>query len=164
MNTLIVYASKHGTTEEIAKLIGNKITGDVDYLNLKIKKDINLHNYDCIIIGTAVYAGMPMKEANNFINNNLELLKERTLALFTSGMCEGEEALQIIKNIYPEDLIKHAKISRCLGGGFKFSKMNFFEKQIVKMVTKKKENINYKDDILNIDLDEINNFVRFLNE
>ena len=49
MKTLVVYASKHGTTKKCAKVLSEKINGDVQLLDLGDSKRVNLKDYDSSI-------------------------------------------------------------------------------------------------------------------
>ena len=58
MNTVIIYMSKHGTTEKIAELIKSKLEpSKTQIFNLKKIRSIEFENYDIIIIGGSIHVG-----------------------------------------------------------------------------------------------------------
>jgi len=134
--TLIVYATKHGSTEECANQLAKKMDSDTECFNLKEKKQLDLGIYDTIIIGGSVYAGRIQKEVNEFCKRNLDVLKRKRLGLFICGMSEGELAEKQIQSSFPQELLDHALAKESFGGKFDFSKMNVMEKMIVKKVAK----------------------------
>ena len=69
MKTVIVYASSHGTTAKVANLIREKLDStSIQILNLKDKPNIDLSNYETVIIGGSVHAGSIKSEVKKFIN------------------------------------------------------------------------------------------------
>ena len=61
LKTLIIYASKTGTTEKCAKEI-NKQLKDSTMVNILNQKDEAIENYDLIVVGTPIRIGMIDKE------------------------------------------------------------------------------------------------------
>lgn len=136
MSTLIVYTSKYGCTEKCAELLSKELNGEVDIINLKRIRDINISKYEKIIIGGSIYIGKIQNEVTEFCSKNLEKLKEKRIGLFICGMQEGDAInTELNKNFNPV-LIKIADAKECFGGEFIFNKMNFIDKFIVKRVSK----------------------------
>ncbi len=157
MNTAIIYATTHGTTEKVAqkmqKMLGEQNTS---LINLKTTKHINLNNFDQIIIGGSIHAGTIQKKIKDFCNKHLEELLKKPLGLFTCAMNEPEYQAQM-ENAFPEALRNHAKTQKVMGGEFLFEKMNFFQKLIVKKISGIKESVSKIDDR------KIEEFIRELN-
>lgn len=136
MDTLIVYASKHGCTEKCANLLKEKLDGKVYVVNLKDSNEIDLSKYDKVIIGGSIYVGKIQKEVSKFSSENLETLKGKQVGLFICGM-QSEEAIEKgLNENFPKELLKTAKAKGYFGGEFVFDKLGFMEKQIVKKVAK----------------------------
>jgi len=153
MNTLLVYLSKHGCTEKVAKIIKEKLTNEVKIINLKKKPKINFDKYETVIIGGSIHAGKIQKGIKNFINKNKEILLRKRLGLFLSCMEKGNTARKQFEEAYPEDIKKHAIVKGIMGGEFDFEKMNFLEKMIVKKVAGVEKSVS------NIDNKAIEDFV-----
>lgn len=155
MNTLIVYASKHGTTEKVATLISEKLTDKTALVNLKTTKNIDLNPYEQIIIGGSIHAGMLQKRVRQFCEKNMSILLQKRIGLFLSCMDESK-AQEQIERVFPEVLRNHAISYKVTGGEFRMDKMNFIERAIVKKVSGVTENVN------NIKTDQIDEFVKTL--
>ena len=86
MSVLITYASKHGSTREIAERIAAMLETnhvDVDVQPMKAVKDVS--NYDAFVVGSAVYFGSWMKDATAFVRQHQDTLSQRPVWLFSSG-------------------------------------------------------------------------------
>ncbi|MCL2427194.1 MAG: flavodoxin domain-containing protein [Oscillospiraceae bacterium] len=143
MKTIILYATKHGATAEIAQRIVDKI-GDAILHDLK-QPTPDLTEYDCIIIGSAIYAGAFRKEAKAFLSQSSDILKAKKLAIFASGMSKGESDKIFTENV-PTELLQAAKAAMLLGGVFDPKKANFAERLIMKVVTKQSGYVDTIDD------------------
>ena len=119
MKTAIIYYSKHGTTERVTHLIGEKLTNKVDYISLKECPRPDIRTYDRIILGTAIYAGSP----------------NRKITQFFCCMNEEQEAEEMNK-AFPEFLQRLSIPKAILGGEFQFDKMNFIERFLTKKIAK----------------------------
>ena len=141
VKVLVAYASKYGSTKEIAEKIGESIKGeglDVDVLSAEKVKDIN--GYQGVVIGSASYIGMWRKEANNFVKKYEQPLARMPVWIFSSGPAEKGDPVQLMKGwLYPTALkpvienIKPKDIT-VFHGNINVDKMNFIEKQMIKMV------------------------------
>lgn len=136
MNTLIVYSSKYGCTEKCAKLVSKELNDEVDIINLKETKEIDISKYDKVIIGGSIYIGKIQKEVTEFSTKYLDKLKNKHIGLFICGMQENDAIQTELYQNFPPELIKMAVAKECLGGEFIIDKMNFMDKVIVKKVSK----------------------------
>lgn len=139
MKTVIIYVSKHGTTEKVAKLIKEKLEnhGQVELISLKDNRNPNLMNFDKVILGTSIYAGMPSKKMIEFCKVYQDKLLQKKLGLFICCMQPDKEVrLEQLRNAYPEVLRSHAITTGVMGGEFLFDKLNFFERLVVKKASK----------------------------
>jgi len=156
MKTLILYATKYGAAREIAERIGNRISG-AEICDLKSGNIPKPDNYDCIIIGSSIYAGTIRKEAKEYMTMNESELAGKTLGLFISGMSEGESETAFKAN-FPVALLEKAKTKAVLGGIFDPKKAGIMAKIIMKLVTKQSGYVN------NITDDKIDKFVQELSK
>lgn len=156
MSILIAYASKHGCTEKCATKLAQKFDEQVDLLDLKSGKSIDIAQYDKVIIGSSVYAGKVQKEATEFCTKNQGALDNKKIGLFICGSQEGDALKKQLDTVYPQGLKSKAVSVEYFGGEFNFSKMNFMEKTIVKMIAKTNK------DTSNILEDKIDSFAQIL--
>ena len=154
MKTLILYATKHGAAAEIARRIADRIDG-AEIHDLKQSSVPSLDGFDCVIIGGSLYAGMIRKEAKAFAAHNAAALCEKKLGLFLSGFSEKEEKKSFQGN-FPPEVLNATKMVSILGGIFDPKKAGFFERLVMKAVTKQSGYISTIDD------DKIAKFVETL--
>lgn len=144
--SLVVFYSKHGFTENVAKRVAKAI--DADLMNLSVKRDVDLSKYEKVIIGSAIYAGNVNGKVKVFVKNYLDELLKKKVGLF---ICCGEEkqAEEQFNRNFPEELRAHAFVKGLLGGEIIMKKLGFFERRIVQMINKSKDDIsNRKDDVV----------------
>lgn len=135
MKNLIIYGTKHGTAEKCCKLLKNKLSGEVTIINIKTENSPDLSTFDNVIIGGSIYAGRIQKEIKNFCIKNLDALKSKRLGLFICGL-SGDKFEAQLNNAFPKELISAAVAKEFFGGEVVYGKMNFFEKFIMKKITK----------------------------
>lgn len=143
-NTLVVYASKYGSTAEIAQQVG-KMLGksgiDVDILPVEDVRDIR--QYKAVVLGSAIYVGKWLKEAEKFLIVNEGFLVNKKVWLFASGptglgdpfeLINGQDVpasmRQVIARINPREV-------KVFHGNIDPEKVNAIEKWAVKSVVKK---------------------------
>lgn len=143
MKTALIYISKHGTTERVAGLISEKISTPVELINLRYEKNPDISSFDSIILGGSIHAGMIQKRLKRFCENNKEALLSRKLGLFICCMETDELRLeQEYTNAYSPELRLRAVAQGILGGEFRFEKMNFLEKAIIKKISGVSESVS----------------------
>ena len=126
MKTLIVYASKTGSTEKCAGIIGQNLK-DATIINLSARQNEDVNKYDKIIIGTPIRMGMIHKKVKEFINKNVEILKNKKVA---------ENYKQYFEQNISKELLEKAITYDTFGGEMILEKQKGFDKFIVKMVSK----------------------------
>jgi menaquinone-dependent protoporphyrinogen oxidase len=82
-HTLIAYASRAGSTAEVAQTIGDVLREqglDVDVKSIRDVADIM--GYDSLVLGTAVWAGKPLPEMRRFVTTRRDALAGLPVAYF----------------------------------------------------------------------------------
>jgi len=144
MKTLILYATKYGAAREIAERIAGRLDGAVVH-DIKQGGIPPLTEFDCIIVGSSIYAGSMRKEAKEFVSKNADLLREKKFGFFLSGM-DADSAKKFIEANISDELLQAAKAASFLGGIFDPKKAGFLERFIMKVATKQSEYVNTIDD------------------
>jgi menaquinone-dependent protoporphyrinogen oxidase len=86
MKTVVVYASKYGSTKGIAEFITEKLQQRGILAEVQDVEAVHdLGGFDAVVIGSAVYMGPWMKEATEFVRRNRVVLANRQVWLFSSG-------------------------------------------------------------------------------
>ena len=144
MNTLILYATKHGAAREVARRIANKMDGAVTR-DLKQADVPDLAGFGRVIIGSSLYAGSIRKEAKAFLSQNANSLSGKRLGLFLCGMDASREKAYFDGN-FPPDVLRAAKAASFLGGIYDPTKAGLFERFIMKIAAKQSEYADCIDD------------------
>lgn len=100
MKVLVLAASRHGSTTEIARAVGARLRErghDVDVVGATTA--VALDGYDAVVLGSALYAGRWVKAARDLAETS-ERLRARPLWLFSSGPLDGA----------PQDAMSRAEI------------------------------------------------------
>lgn len=83
---LVVYASRHGATTEIAARIAERLNRAGTAVELRRVDEVEtLDQYDAVVFGAPVYDQNWLPEANRFAAEYREALSERPLWLFSVG-------------------------------------------------------------------------------
>jgi menaquinone-dependent protoporphyrinogen oxidase len=142
--SLVTYASKYGSTREIAEKIGEVLSQaglPADVLPVNDVRDLSA--YEAVVLGSAIYIDKWPKEAVRFLQSHERELAERAVWLFSSGptgegnavdLVEGKrlpaEIEPVVDRIHPRDVtVFHGHINP--------AKMNFIEKWAIKNLKKK---------------------------
>lgn len=117
---LVVYASKYGSTAEIAEAIARRIKDlgiDVDVKTaLEVER---LNGYQGVVLGSAVYAGQWRKEAASFLEDQQEELSTRKVWLFSSGPTGDGDPVELMNGwSFPRGCVRQLIGSRSRGSSF----------------------------------------------
>jgi len=83
---LVVAASKHGSTTEIAEAVGDELRRrGVEVTVAEAAHAPTVLDFDGYVIGSAVYAGHWVGEVSHFVEEHHHLLAARPVWLFSSG-------------------------------------------------------------------------------
>jgi menaquinone-dependent protoporphyrinogen oxidase len=83
---LVTYASKHGSTAEIAEAVAGEIRArghEADCVEAGDAREVS--GYDAVVLGSAVYMKRWRREARRFLSHHRHELEERPLWIFSSG-------------------------------------------------------------------------------
>lgn len=156
MKTLVLYKTKAGSTKQYAEWIHeetvNSNLADLDKFNIE-----EFVKYDIIVIGSRTY--MNKIQAQKFLEENWDILKDKKVYLFSVGMTpwkskESKDTYNLIPENIRNSLAGHVK----LPGRIKLETLSFFEKIMVKLRGSNKKDKTDKVDKKNIKpiLDYIN--------
>jgi len=79
----IVYASRYGSTKQVAELIGRHMPVGVNVVNVTNEGAMDC---DVIVLGSGIYANKLLPEMEEFISANLPALKEKRVGMFGVAM------------------------------------------------------------------------------
>ncbi|MFO7880536.1 MAG: flavodoxin domain-containing protein [Bacteroidota bacterium] len=155
MRIIILYTTRHGTSQKIARTIQHSSRHQVSLYNLRHRRSPDLTQYEIVIIGSSVHSGKIPLRLRRYMRKHKSELMQRNLALYLCCM-ELDKAKMHIENNYPDELRQHAFATACLGGEFLFDKLSREEKAEVKKLTGAKTSRS------KIRHDALQNFIRQL--
>ena len=106
---LVVYASRHGATREIAQRIGDVLrTEGLEVDVAPADHAAGVGAADAVVVGSAVYMGTWLKDAVEFVKRNEVRLAEVPVWFFSSGplpgsSSKGSDVAPVTNALGPED-------------------------------------------------------------
>ncbi len=143
--TLIAYGTRYGSTEECFDILINELADkNVKIINLKTaKEEVNLNDYEKIIIGGPINAGKLNKHVRKFAEKNVQALLNKKIGLFITHIEPEDSAVKYFNASFPLKLVEKAVVKSCFGGALYFERLSALERPILKMITKTSENFNH---------------------
>jgi menaquinone-dependent protoporphyrinogen oxidase len=137
MAVLVAYASKHGSTQEIAERIAEKLRQlgkEAEVQPVDAVK--NPGSYEALVIGSAVYYGSWLKEATEWVHRNQAVLAQRPVWLFSSGPLgtDVKDAEQQPKEMAEFQQAIRPRDEQIFFGALDHHKLSFPERMVVKAV------------------------------
>lgn len=105
VNVLIAYASKYGSTKEIAERVG--LVLEREGLGVDVKEAetvVSLQPYQAVVIGSALYFDTWLPPASELLESFQEVLATKPVWLFSSGITGEGEFSKMIEWNFPEPL------------------------------------------------------------
>ncbi|MDO9084742.1 MAG: flavodoxin domain-containing protein [Anaerolineaceae bacterium] len=105
-SVLITYATRYGSTKEVAEKIAQILIHDEFEVEvLPCKKVDTIEQYQFIVIGAPYYIGGMLKDAKNFLLRNQDMLSKKPVAFFALGpIGETEKELTETQNQLDKEL------------------------------------------------------------
>jgi len=128
---LVTYASRAGSTKEVAEAIGKTLSeGGVKVDVVSMGKVTDLSAYDAVVAGSAIRGSKWLPEAVEFIQRHRSALGEKRLAMFTVcitlAMKNGENYRSAVMGwVEPVRAMVHPKSEGLFAGMLDFSKLPF---------------------------------------
>ena len=157
MRTLIAYSTTLGCTEQCASKLKEDLGEGVDMYRISRRRKINFDLYSTVIIGGSIHEGMIQRAVRKFCEDKLKELLKVEVGLFICCVDPGENEDELLKTVYPGELLNHALAKSYFGGELNFKKMNLMQK----IMTRKKERLEVMPEI---DFDSILAFAQRLQQ
>ena len=137
MTVLVAYASKHGSTQEIAQRIAEHLRQlGIQAEARPLEEVSDPGSYEVLVIGSAIYYGSWMKEATEWVHRNQAVLAKLPVWLFSVGPLgtEVEDAEQQPKEMAEFREAIATRDQRIFFGALDHNKLSFAERMMVKAV------------------------------
>lgn len=131
MTVLVGYATRYGSTKEVAEAIAETLRENGLQVDLRPVNDVrDAGSYDAAILGAALYMSKLHKEMKSFLARNKDTLENKPIAFFALGPIENEEKqwtdarTQLDKELAEYDWLKPVSVE-ILGGSFDPEKLRW---------------------------------------
>lgn len=134
---LVAYASKAGSTGEVAQAIGQTLSAGDAAVDVRLAGDVtDVSDYDAVVVGSAIRMGRWLPEATNLVKENAAAFGELPIAYFAvSGFLKDPEKRGEVEGyLAPVRAMREPDSIGLFAGKMDYSKLSFFERMIVKMV------------------------------
>ena len=131
-NVLVVAASDHGSTAEIATAIGEALKEPGLAVTVAPVEGVqSVEGYDAFVMGSAVYAGHWLKRGRDFVQHHAHALSSRPVWLFSSGPIGNPPTpKEASVDVLPLATGVQARSHRVFGGKLDRSTLGFAERAI----------------------------------
>ena len=120
MKILVAYASKHGSTAEIAETIGETLREAGHEVDVRPAREVQrLTGYDVVVLGSALYSAHWQRDANRFAKRHRAALQQIPVWLFSSGPLDRSadyDNIPLTEHVEPEVAPIGARGHRTFGG------------------------------------------------
>src|SRR6266702_303956 len=137
MTVLVAYASKHGSTQGIAKRLAEQLRQLGKEAEARSVEAVeNPDSYEAFVIGSAIYYGPWLKEATEWVRRNRATLAQHPVWLFSVGPLgtEVQDAEQQPKEMAEFQQAIRPREQRIFFGALDHSRLSFAERVMVKAV------------------------------
>lgn len=99
MNSIVIYSSKGGNTEKIAHEVASELACPCVAISKKsTASDVNLSDYDLILLGTGVYVSKPNSDLLNYLKKS-DLSGTRKFAVFITWMGTSKSSQDVFEKL-----------------------------------------------------------------
>jgi menaquinone-dependent protoporphyrinogen oxidase len=136
---LVAYASKCGSTGEVAKVIGQMLANDSATVDVRQTKDVSdLSAYRAVVLGSAIRRGKWLPEAVKFVEAHQQALSRVPIAYFTVCMTLSkdteENRRKVAAYLEPVHQILKPVEEGFFAGKMDYGQLGFVERLMVERV------------------------------
>lgn len=157
---LIVYSGVDGQTQKIAIKIGENLSPCFDctfYSIHQLPGDLNLNDYDLIVLGAAIRYGFFNSKFRLFADENAEILNKKNTAFYSVTLTARKPEKRTPEtNLYTRKFLTktrwHPKLSIAFAGALHYPRYAWYDRLMIKLimhisggVTDTSQDIEYTD-------------------
>ena len=91
---LIVYATRYGSTQEVAEAVGRRLREQGLSVQVRRAREVrSLDGFSAAVLGAPLYIGSLLREARRFLNRHRTALSRIPVAIFALGPVHGGKEL-----------------------------------------------------------------------
>ena len=141
MKSAIIYSSTDGQTKKICEVIKQYLSNKEEHELISIDNisNVNLENFDNIIIGASIRYGKHNSKILRFVKKNFQFLQTKKNVFFSVNVVARKQGKDTPDtNPYIQKFLKKTKWRPgklgVFAGKVDYPKYNFFNKQIIKFI------------------------------
>jgi menaquinone-dependent protoporphyrinogen oxidase len=136
MRILMTAASRHEATNEVAKVIADRIErAGIEVVTRRPEEVGHLSGYDAVVLGSAVYAGHWLRPAKELVERTSSRMRTMPVWLFSTGpVGDPLKPDAPPADVGPMIELSGAREHRLFGGRLDRRHLGFAEKAMVRMV------------------------------
>ena len=132
MNAIIYAHSVYGATLEVAGRVANILQDSkIESSTHRIDRSRISSPSEIIVVGAPIYGGAIAKRVVRFCERNRELLAQRRVALFTTGLYRDEKAKEQLESNFPAWILAHSCCTDWLGGRVRRRELKRLDRLII---------------------------------
>ncbi len=136
---LIAYASKAGSTGEVAQAMAKTLTAQGHAVDVHLVKTVkDLSPYSAVIVGSAIRTGQWLPEAVNFVRDHQATLQQLSTAFFTVCLTLHEDTEENRRKVAaytdPVRAILQPNHEAFFAGKMDYSRLSLFDRLMANMV------------------------------
>lgn len=129
MRILVAYASRYGTTREVAETVADELRLGAQVFVQPAEDVVDISAYDAVVLGAGIYIGRLHRSARAFLERFRIDLRDRPFAAFALGPVKDRDAdwesaaSALDRALYKAQLVPEAKT--VFGGAVDSARMRF---------------------------------------
>ena len=136
---LVAYATKHGSTERVARAIGKAFSEEGAKAEVKPVHEVGEpRGYRAVVLGSPLYSGKVLAGVQSFAGEHREQLSSMPVALFfvclTMSRPSEKNVQKVVKKTRPLVELLHPRDVGLFAGSLDYSDLGFFDRMLVKLV------------------------------
>jgi len=132
VKTLVAYRTRYGCTQRYARLLAEKLAGEVIVADLRRESRLSPAAFDLVLLGSPIYAGAVPSGVTRFCERHRSELLRVPVGLFICCLYEGEKARAQLDTAFPDWLSLHAFGRWALGGEIRRDRLRLFDRLLVR--------------------------------
>ncbi len=104
---LIAYATRYGSTQEVAQAVGARFREQGLTVEVHRAREVrSLDGFDAVVVGAPLYLGSLLREARKFLKRHQTALSQMPVAIFALGPVHGGKELEDARTQLAANLAK----------------------------------------------------------
>ena len=132
MKILVAYRTRYGCTRRYARLLAEKLSGEVTVADLRREGRLSPAAFDLVLLGSPIFAGAVPSGVTRFCERHRAELLRVPVGLFICWLNEGQKAQAQLDSAFPDWLALHAFGRWALGGEIRLGSLRFFDRLLVR--------------------------------